>query len=609
MNNLSATTKNKPATPLTVVQKFLARLSVHFLAKADSLQTMPGLSSVSWRAETENQIVSLSFANALLRDLAQPPSLADRPVQVAVLGPTQVGKSTVVNFLLGEYVADVSPLAGFTSSPCAFTVGLTEDDLTWLHPFFPGYQSIQNKEQPKEKEKWYRVKKLLRPSIGAGLTGPWVIWDTPDIDSLAARNYRLGVLEVAALADIYVLVLSPEKYSDLSVWKILSLLAPLKRPLVICLNKCPAEAEETIVSSLQHKLTKQNMHFPDMVINAIPRLAKIDDFPNVDAPESVFILRQQLQALIKRVERSGRKEKIISFLQTHWNTWTAPLVAEFTAAEEWKSAVQKYADEALTSYKRDYLNHPQRFDSFRQALVELLQLLEIPILAGTLSQVRHLLTWPARQLYKSRKTFLKRQGNKLVNEEQVLADAFSHLSVASTRFVLHRCDKLTPSTLFWQALNDRLTEKQEEIHQNFMTAVHHHHQTFQLEIQAAANRLYERLQQNPALLNTLRAARVTTDAAAIVLALKSAGLGFHDLLFAPALVSLISILTESALGAYMKRVAAELRERQFEAVKHQIFDQVLIPKLLLLPVELDDRRLFGITAEEFSNINQTLKAL
>ena len=59
-----------------------------------------------------------------------------------------------------------------------------------------------------------------------------VFWDTPDFDSLAAAGYRRGVLETAALADIYVLVLSREKYS-ISVWNILKLLAPLARPLII----------------------------------------------------------------------------------------------------------------------------------------------------------------------------------------------------------------------------------------------------------------------------------------------------------------------------------------------------------------------------------------
>ena len=66
---------------------------------------------------------------------------------------------------------------------------------------------------------------------------PAVFWDTPDFDSLAAAEYRRGVLETAALADLYLLVLSKEKYSDLSVWNMLKLLSPLGRPLIICLNK------------------------------------------------------------------------------------------------------------------------------------------------------------------------------------------------------------------------------------------------------------------------------------------------------------------------------------------------------------------------------------
>ncbi len=38
------------------------------------------------------------------------------------MGPTQVGKSTVVNLLLGKRVAEVSPLAGYTIHPQGFAI-------------------------------------------------------------------------------------------------------------------------------------------------------------------------------------------------------------------------------------------------------------------------------------------------------------------------------------------------------------------------------------------------------------------------------------------------------------------------------------------------------
>jgi ribosome biogenesis GTPase A len=53
---------------------------------------------------------SLTLAEAALR-LGRAPSAAGRPLQVALIGPTQVGKSTVFNLLLGREVSPVSPLA------------------------------------------------------------------------------------------------------------------------------------------------------------------------------------------------------------------------------------------------------------------------------------------------------------------------------------------------------------------------------------------------------------------------------------------------------------------------------------------------------------------
>ena len=79
--------------------------------------------------------------------------------------------------------------------------------------------------------------------------------------------------------------------------------------------------------------------------------------------------------------------------------------------------------------------------------------------------------------------------------------------------------------------------------------------------------MYEKLEEQPAVLNSLRVARATTDAAAAVLALKTGGLSLHDFILAPAMLSLSSLLAESSLGQYLHSVKARLKTRQLEAVK------------------------------------------
>ncbi len=48
-------------------------------------------------------------------------------LNIAVIGPTQSGKSTLVNLLLNQQAAGVSPLAGFTVHPQGFALNLNKD--------------------------------------------------------------------------------------------------------------------------------------------------------------------------------------------------------------------------------------------------------------------------------------------------------------------------------------------------------------------------------------------------------------------------------------------------------------------------------------------------
>ena len=185
--------------------------------------------------ELTRRLAALQLAEAALRDLAAIDATGARPPQVAVMGPTQVGKSTVVNLLLGRCMAEVSPLAGFTIHPQGFALPPQEPEPAWIAPLFPGWERLESTDLDRDNLDRYSLCNLTGDT--AGMIPGTVVWDTPDFDSLRAHSYQRGVLEVAAIADVIVLVVSKEKYADLSVWKTLQLLEPLQRSLVVCLNK------------------------------------------------------------------------------------------------------------------------------------------------------------------------------------------------------------------------------------------------------------------------------------------------------------------------------------------------------------------------------------
>ncbi|MGA7802303.1 MAG: GTPase domain-containing protein, partial [Gammaproteobacteria bacterium] len=197
------------------------------------------------------RLAELRLADTALRDLQEPVRWAARPLQVVVMGPTQVGKSTVVNLLLGQSMAAVSPLAGFTVHPHGFAAGVGQAEPTWLEPFFAGWSRCPEQDRSRERLDCYGFTVVAGD---AAIGQPAVIWDTPDFDSLKAHSYQRGVLETAALADVLVLVVSKEKYADLSVWNSLQLLQPLQRPLVVCLNKITEDARTPIQQALRQRL-------------------------------------------------------------------------------------------------------------------------------------------------------------------------------------------------------------------------------------------------------------------------------------------------------------------------------------------------------------------
>ena len=120
---------------------------------------------------------------------------------------------------------------------------------------------------------------------------------------------------------------------------------------------------------------------------------------------------------------------------------------------------------------------------------------------------------------------------------------------------------------------------------------------FRPEIESTARSLYEHLEEHPMVLNSLRATRVTTDAAALGVALHTGGIGVQDFVIAPAILSITSILTESALGHFMGRAQEQLKRKQFDAVR-SLFEEALLGPIASIPDAIDPGLRIGITPEQ-----------
>jgi len=313
--------------------------------------------------------------------------------------------------------------------------------------------------------------------------------------------------------------------------------------------------------------------------------------------------QQTLIQLCKQVEPKQQHRHQQALLQKYWSSWLAPVFEEHQALAEWQALVQTVINEALVSYQRDYLDHPHHYETFQQAMAELLILLEIPGLAGFLTGARKAMTWPIRQLMKLGR---KRQHIAASSQEIVLLNQIAeHLLIQLADRLMDKSEQSRQGA-WWKACSVLLRKQRPQLLQAFSLAAKNYHINFQQDVEETAQRLYGKLQEHPVLLNSLRATRATADAVAIALTLHTGGIGMHDLVIAPAMLTVTSLLTESAIGSYLHKVERQLKYQQLNAVKQALFIDSLGKSLGLLPSQLSALTHFNISPEQVQTAQSQL---
>ena len=496
------------------------------------------------------------------------------PLNIVIFGPTQAGKSTLVNCLLPEPLAGVSPLAGFTVHPQGFLTGSQGDNNTWLGTIFPKFKQFDQADLAQDDLAGYALTEISSTSILADQK-PTVIWDTPDFDSIDARGYIDAVLRTIGLADILILAVSKEKYADQSVWTMLELLAPLDQPLLICINKLGEGEEQTLFRSFEHRFKTE---LPEVTLPALVSLPFVEAGEKLDSDHIVQVLNSMISNLDERIDQPQK------FIKANWQNWIQPVQDEIQDDLVWQEKLQTSVDSAMQSYRSEFLDHPDYYDTFQRAMAELLDLLEIPGFGEKLGKAREVITWPMRKLISFGKSVLRSDSGAVVSRDksyeeallrqlvdQVITELANNMANDS---LLDPAAEESHSNLWKQDFRRVLNQSRQNISDQFEKQVSTYQSEFGHEIQDAAKELYLRLEDQPALLNSLRAARVTTDAAAVVFALHSGGISLNDFILAPAMLSLSTMLTESSVGQYMNTVKAKLKTQQYETVQRLLFDHL-----------------------------------
>ncbi len=576
--------------PLQTLQAFIARLLARHRDITGHL----------------DEDLSLVYADALLRQALIRPTLDALPPQLVVMGPTQAGKSTVVNLLLGAEAAQSSPLAGFTRHAQGFADA--PPDQTLIAAIDALLAGLERRDCNALSDQQLDQYCLTSADDADPVRQSIVIWDTPDFDSVNSRSYRSTVPMLCAMADLIVLVVSKDKYADQSVWETLRLVKQIDKPLIACINKVPPNASAQFSQIVRDKFDAENIAVSEIV--TLPYLSH-PEFAQQLASREAHSLRATVAAAIGESPVIPSAAALKHYLANHWNHWLQPLKTELTAQQQWAEEVESAITQARRAYEEEYLRNPHYKETLQKAINGLLELMEIPGLAKSLARARQAITWPMRTLG----GLLKKQPPSADqpaapdNETQVLEEAIEHLLLQLQRESGEKTASASDDSRRWrQHLWQTLQAQREALTRQARTAIETHQEQFAPQIQQAAQRLFEHLKEHPTTLNALRATRATADAAAVVVALKTGGIGLNDLVLAPAMLSFTSLLTEGAVGKYMQTVEEQLKQQQLDSVDQTVFAP-LRQTLIDLPTHMDDTGLYALPRAAVQEAEQALAAL
>jgi len=172
--------------------------------------------------------------NKLLAQLDLPPLLV-----AAIVGGTNIGKSSIFNQLAGEVASAASPLAAGTKHPVCLVPPQLADPALLARLFEPFHlEAWQSADDPlsdsSEDRLFWRVGQTMPPRL--------LLLDAPDVDSDATVNWHRA-RAIRQAADVLVAVLTQQKYNDAAVKQFFRAAVEADKPIIVVFNQCELDAD------------------------------------------------------------------------------------------------------------------------------------------------------------------------------------------------------------------------------------------------------------------------------------------------------------------------------------------------------------------------------
>jgi 50S ribosome-binding GTPase len=514
----------------------------------------------------------LRLAAAMVRNVVGPflDDAGTKPLHVAVVGGAGAGKSTIVNFLVGQRIAEANPQAGYTRHPTAYisaTAGVGwSGHLGFLGP-------LRKLDQPTPSnldEDVYQVRRVT--NTPANPLCDVVVWDCPDMTTWASGGYVSRLIEVAGLADVIIYVASDERYNDEVPTQFLHLLVRAGKAVVVVITKMSEAQAGQIVEHFQHevlhRLPKTALGRPAVPVLAVPFLTpdQLADPAGKAAAFRIPILNQVMVLTDPAVARKRTIEHALQFLSSAGGELLDVARQDLEAMDAWRGMVQSSRRDFDERYRTEFLNG-EGFRRFDEARERLLNLLELPGVGRAFA----VLLWFLRLPYRGVRTLIEkavvRPAAVNLAEAQVLEGAFRAWLDQLRADAIRRSDSQSlwkhVSAGFNSGLTDGATDQFRTLLRNFQAGSAD-------EIEAAARAVTAGLEKSPAALVTLRAGKLLLDATAIVLAIWAGGWEWPTLILIPIFVSVAHQLVELGVRQYVEGKRSAIRSRKMTIVSQNV---------------------------------------
>jgi len=515
----------------------------------------------------------LRLAAALVRNTVGPflDGQTAPPLHVTVVGGAGAGKSTVVNLLVGSVVTVANPQAGYTRHPIAFTNA--NGNITWpAHVGFLGpLQRLQQDAEANLDKDVYQVRRVKLDSHSQTLLKDFVVWDCPDMTTWAASGYVPRLLEICGLADVLVYVASDERYNDEVPTQFLRMLLQAGKPVVCCLTKLRENDAQAFLTHFKEAVLTQ---LPSGVtaINclAIPWMAK-EELTNPTGRAAKYRIQLLNQvAILGQPTANDARRRSVRYATNYLMATTDHLLSvarnDLNALDNWRTVVGLGKGVFENRYRTEYLD-TEKFRRFDEALVRLLELLELPGLGRLLSNTLYVLRTPYRMFLGWLNKTLARPEAISQPELPVLEGALAGWLDYLRKEAVRQSGQHPLWAHIEKGFEGGLAEGAKA---RFLQG----YRDFQIgladEVERTARAIYEDLEKNPVRLNALRTGKFAVDVAAIATTLVAGGINVYDIIWVPLAASVTQQLVEWMGAQYVDHQREQTRQRQLALVQKHI---------------------------------------